>query len=55
MKYKTENGEQGVVIYRVGDFVDITYGPLIPYTSHIDKFALTKVILSFFFYSCLKI
>ncbi|VBB34127.1 unnamed protein product, partial [Acanthocheilonema viteae] len=43
MKHETENGEQGVIIYRMGDFVDITYGPLIPYTSHIDKFALTKV------------
>ncbi|EFO16568.2 hypothetical protein LOAG_11937 [Loa loa] len=43
MKHETENGEQGVIIYRMGDFVDVTYGPLIPYTSHIDKFALTKV------------
>lgn len=48
MKYETENGEQGVIIYRMGDFVDITYGPLIPCTNHIDKFALTKV-MSFFF------
>uniref|UniRef100_A0A8R1TZX6 tRNA_SAD domain-containing protein n=1 Tax=Onchocerca volvulus TaxID=6282 RepID=A0A8R1TZX6_ONCVO len=43
MKHEAENGEEGVNIYRMGDFVDITYGPLIPYTSHIDKFALTKV------------
>ncbi|VDO35270.1 unnamed protein product [Onchocerca flexuosa] len=43
MKHEAENGEQGVIIYRMGDFVDITYGPLIPNTSHIDKFALTKV------------
>lgn len=43
IKQETDNGEQGVIIYRMGDFVDITYGPLIPCTSHIDKFAVTKV------------
>ncbi|VDM92226.1 unnamed protein product [Litomosoides sigmodontis] len=43
MKHVTESGEEGVIIYRMGDFVDVTYGPLIPCTSHIDKFALTKV------------
>lgn len=48
MKHETENGEQGVIIYRMDDFVDITYGPLIPYTTHIDKFALTKVFIHFF-------
>ncbi|CAG9531090.1 unnamed protein product [Cercopithifilaria johnstoni] len=43
VKHETEDGKQGVIIYRMGDFVDLTYGPLIPHTSHIDKFALTKV------------
>ncbi|VDM22669.1 unnamed protein product [Wuchereria bancrofti] len=43
IKQETNNGEQGVIIYRMGDFVDITYGPLIPCTSHVDKFAVTKV------------
>lgn len=52
MKHVTESGEQGVIIYRMGDFVDVTYGPLIPCTSHIDKFALTKVIISFFVFCC---
>uniref|UniRef100_A0A915PK44 Uncharacterized protein n=1 Tax=Setaria digitata TaxID=48799 RepID=A0A915PK44_9BILA len=43
MKHETENSGEGVIIYRMGDFVDITYGPLIQCTSHIDKFAVTKV------------
>ncbi|MCP9259019.1 hypothetical protein DINM_002001 [Dirofilaria immitis] len=43
IKHETGNNEQGIIIYRMDDFVDIAYGPLIPNTSHIDKFALTKV------------
>ncbi|VDN02346.1 unnamed protein product [Thelazia callipaeda] len=43
MKHQNENGQLGVVIYQMSDFVDITYGPLIPCTAHIGKFAITKV------------
>ncbi|VDK55647.1 unnamed protein product [Gongylonema pulchrum] len=40
---KSAQGGQEVIIYRMGDFVDLPEGPLIPNTNQIGKFSLTKV------------